>query len=78
MPFFLQEGPQLATGDGTTLEPIELPRDYAVLLALPNGATKELDARPSTARSTPGTARGASTSARAALRAALAARPRAV
>ena len=40
MPFFLQEGPQLATGDGTTLEPIALPRDYAVLLALPNGATK--------------------------------------
>ena len=40
VPFFLQEGPQLATGDGTTLEPIALPRDYAVLLALPNGATK--------------------------------------
>ena len=40
VPFFLQEGPQLATGDGTTLQPIALPRDYAVLLALPNGATK--------------------------------------
>jgi 4-diphosphocytidyl-2-C-methyl-D-erythritol kinase len=40
VPFFLQEGPQLATDDGTTLEPIELPRGYAVLLALPNGATK--------------------------------------
>lgn len=40
VPFFLREGPQLATGDGTTLEPIALPRDYAVLLALPNGATK--------------------------------------
>ena len=40
VPFFLQEGPQLATGDGTTLEPIALPRDYAVLLALPNGVTK--------------------------------------
>ena len=45
VPFFLQEGPQLATGDGTTLEPIELPRDYAVLLALPNGVDQELDAR---------------------------------
>ena len=40
VPFFLQEGPQLATGDGTTFEPIALPRDYAVLLALPNGVTK--------------------------------------
>ena len=40
VPFFLQEGPQLATGDGTTLEPIALPGDYAVLLALPNGVTK--------------------------------------
>ena len=40
VPFFLREGPQLATGDGTTLEPIALPRDYAVLLALPNGAAK--------------------------------------
>ena len=40
VPFFLDDGPQLATGDGTTLEPVTLPRDYAVLLALPNGVTK--------------------------------------
>jgi 4-diphosphocytidyl-2-C-methyl-D-erythritol kinase len=40
VPYFLQEGPQLATGDGTTLESIALPADYAVLLALPNGVTK--------------------------------------
>lgn len=40
VPFFLHPGAQLATGDGTTLEPIELPRDYGVLLALPNGAAK--------------------------------------
>jgi 4-diphosphocytidyl-2-C-methyl-D-erythritol kinase len=40
VPFFLHPGPQLATGDGTTLEPIELPRDYTVVLALPNGAAK--------------------------------------
>jgi 4-diphosphocytidyl-2-C-methyl-D-erythritol kinase len=40
VPFFLRDGPQLATGDGTTLEPVELPRDYAVLLALPEGVTK--------------------------------------
>jgi 4-diphosphocytidyl-2-C-methyl-D-erythritol kinase len=40
VPFFLQTGPQLATGDGTTLEPAVLPRDYSVVLALPRGAVK--------------------------------------
>jgi len=40
VPFFLRDGAQLATGDGTTLEPLELPRDYVVLLALPDGAVK--------------------------------------
>jgi 4-diphosphocytidyl-2-C-methyl-D-erythritol kinase len=40
VPFFLTDGPQLATGDGTTLRPVTLPRDYAVLLALPDGDTK--------------------------------------
>ena len=40
IPFFLFDGPQLGTGDGTTLEPQDLPRDYAVLLALPHGETK--------------------------------------
>ena len=40
VPFFLRPGPQLATADGTTLEPAALPRDYAVLLALPQGAAK--------------------------------------
>ena len=40
VPFFLQEGPQLATGDGTTLEPLELPRDYTVLLVLREGDEK--------------------------------------
>lgn len=40
VPFFLHRGAQLATGDGTTLESIELPRDYTVVLALPNGAAK--------------------------------------
>jgi 4-diphosphocytidyl-2-C-methyl-D-erythritol kinase len=40
VPFFLAEGPQLATGDGTTLEPIAVPRDHAVLLVLPTGAVK--------------------------------------
>ena len=40
VPFFLQDGPQLATGDGTTLEPLELPRDYSVLLVLRVGDEK--------------------------------------
>jgi 4-diphosphocytidyl-2-C-methyl-D-erythritol kinase len=41
VPFFLEPGPQLATGDGTTLEPLDLPQDYHVLLALPHRARKE-------------------------------------
>lgn len=40
VPFFLRRGPQLGTGDGTVLEPVELPQDYAVLLLLPAGASK--------------------------------------
>ena len=44
VPFFLRDGPQRATGDGTTLEPLALPRDYAVLLALPRELTKRATA----------------------------------
>ena len=40
VPFFLRDGPQLGTGDGTVLAPIELPQDYTVLLLLPAGAVK--------------------------------------
>ena len=40
VPFFLRDGPQLGTGVGTTLEPLDLPQDFAVLLLLPHGATK--------------------------------------
>jgi 4-diphosphocytidyl-2-C-methyl-D-erythritol kinase len=40
VPFFLHDGPQLGTGDGTTLAELELPRDYTVLLVLPKGVTK--------------------------------------
>jgi 4-diphosphocytidyl-2-C-methyl-D-erythritol kinase len=40
VPFFLRRGPQLATGDGTELRPVELP-DYGVLLVVPDGAAKE-------------------------------------
>jgi 4-diphosphocytidyl-2-C-methyl-D-erythritol kinase len=41
VPFFLRRGPQLGTGDGSTLEPRELPQDYSVVLVLPTGVTKE-------------------------------------
>ena len=40
VPFFLADGPQLGSGDGTVLEPVDLPQDFAVLLFLPHGATK--------------------------------------
>jgi 4-diphosphocytidyl-2-C-methyl-D-erythritol kinase len=40
VPFFLHEGPQLGLDDGTTLQPLELPQDYWVLLLLPKGAEK--------------------------------------
>ncbi len=41
VPFFLCTGPQLGTGDGTELLPLDLPTDYVVLLMLPDGARKE-------------------------------------
>jgi 4-diphosphocytidyl-2-C-methyl-D-erythritol kinase len=40
VPFFLRHGPQLGTTDGTALEPLTLPRDYTVVLALPQGEAK--------------------------------------
>ena len=40
VPFFLAEGPQLGTGDGTTLAPLDLPQDFWVLLVLPRCAEK--------------------------------------
>jgi 4-diphosphocytidyl-2-C-methyl-D-erythritol kinase len=41
VPFFLRDGPQLASGDGTTLEQVDLPQDFWVVLALPDGVRKE-------------------------------------
>ena len=41
VPFFLAEGTQLATGEGSALEHLELPTDYVVLLLLPDGAEKD-------------------------------------
>ena len=40
VPFFLCEGPQLGSGDGTELEPLDLPQDFWVLLLLPAGSVK--------------------------------------
>jgi 4-diphosphocytidyl-2-C-methyl-D-erythritol kinase len=41
VPFFLEAGPQLGTGDGSELAPLDVPQDYFVLLVLPHGARKE-------------------------------------
>jgi 4-diphosphocytidyl-2-C-methyl-D-erythritol kinase len=41
VPFFLREGSQLATGDGTELRPATLPTDYHVLLVVPHDVVKE-------------------------------------
>jgi 4-diphosphocytidyl-2-C-methyl-D-erythritol kinase len=40
VPFFLTQGPQLGSGDGSVLEPIDLPQDFWVVLLLPEGAVK--------------------------------------
>ena len=40
VPFFLTSGPQLGTGVGADLTPLDLPQDYCVLLLLPHGAAK--------------------------------------
>jgi 4-diphosphocytidyl-2-C-methyl-D-erythritol kinase len=40
VPFFLRDGPQLGTGDGTHLEPLDLPQDYWVLVVLPEDERK--------------------------------------
>ena len=40
VPFFLTSGPQLGTGTGTELDPLDLPQDYWVVLLLPHGETK--------------------------------------
>lgn len=40
VPFFLHVGAHLATGDGTELQPLDLPLDYQVVLLLPEGEAK--------------------------------------
>jgi 4-diphosphocytidyl-2-C-methyl-D-erythritol kinase len=41
VPFFLQDSPALATGDGSVIEPLELPLDLHILLVHPHGVVKE-------------------------------------
>jgi 4-diphosphocytidyl-2-C-methyl-D-erythritol kinase len=41
VPFFLTSGPQLGTGTGTDLEPLELPQDYWIVVLLPQSERKE-------------------------------------
>jgi 4-diphosphocytidyl-2-C-methyl-D-erythritol kinase len=40
VPFFLTDGPQLATGTGTDLEPVDLPQDFWIVLVLPRDVRK--------------------------------------
>jgi 4-diphosphocytidyl-2-C-methyl-D-erythritol kinase len=40
IPFFLVDGPQLGVGDGSELEPLDLPQDFWIVLLLPRGAGK--------------------------------------
>ena len=40
VPFFLADGPQLGTGNGGDLEPIDLPEDFWVLLVVPRAIQK--------------------------------------
>jgi len=40
VPFFLADGPQLGSGDGSELEPLDLPQDFWVVVLLPDGAVK--------------------------------------
>jgi 4-diphosphocytidyl-2-C-methyl-D-erythritol kinase len=40
VPFFLVDGPQLGSGDGSELQPLDLPQDFWIVLLLPRGAAK--------------------------------------
>jgi 4-diphosphocytidyl-2-C-methyl-D-erythritol kinase len=40
VPFFLADGPQLGTGDGSELAPLDLPQDFWVVVLLPQGVAK--------------------------------------
>src|SRR5207248_1354436 len=40
VPFFLADGPQLGSGDGTVLAPVDVPQDFWVVLVLPRNVQK--------------------------------------
>jgi 4-diphosphocytidyl-2-C-methyl-D-erythritol kinase len=40
VPFFLVDGPQLGSGDGSELQAVDLPQDFWIVLLLPRGAAK--------------------------------------
>ena len=40
VPFFLVHGPQLGSGDGSELAPLDLPQDFWVVILLPHGLEK--------------------------------------
>ena len=40
VPFFLADGPQLGSGDGSELQPLDLPQDFWVVVLLPRDAAK--------------------------------------
>jgi 4-diphosphocytidyl-2-C-methyl-D-erythritol kinase len=40
VPFFLADGPQLGSGDGSDLAPLDLPQDFWVVVLLPRGTVK--------------------------------------
>jgi 4-diphosphocytidyl-2-C-methyl-D-erythritol kinase len=40
VPFFLADGPQLGSGDGSELKPLDLPQDFWVVVLLPHDAAK--------------------------------------
>jgi 4-diphosphocytidyl-2-C-methyl-D-erythritol kinase len=40
VPFFLADGPQLGSGDGSELEPLDLPQDFWVVVLLPRDMPK--------------------------------------
>jgi 4-diphosphocytidyl-2-C-methyl-D-erythritol kinase len=40
VPFFLADGPQLGSGDGSRLEALDLPQDFWAVVLLPRGAAK--------------------------------------
>jgi 4-diphosphocytidyl-2-C-methyl-D-erythritol kinase len=40
VPFFLADGPQLGSGDGSELEPLDLPQDFLVVVLLPHDKGK--------------------------------------